>query len=227
MVSRMTEEPVLVATQAWRDEFPGAIVGALAMSAVHNPELSPELEAAKRRLEEELRAGASDDVEPVLQAYADYYRRRGATYHVRAQRESVVTKGRPIPSRAALVEAMFMAELRNAILTAGHDRDRLELPVRADVSSDGDSYVLLGGAETMLADGDMLMADGAGIVSSILRGPDRRTRIVPETRNVLFAIYAPAGIGEARVRRHLEDIRANVELIAPDARTESTIVLRS
>jgi DNA/RNA-binding domain of Phe-tRNA-synthetase-like protein len=120
-----------------------------------------------------------------------------------------------------------MAELRNAILTAGHDRDRLELPVRADVSLDGDRYVLLGGAETVLEAGEMLMADGTGIVSSILRGPDRRTRIVTETRGVLFAVYAPAGIGDAKVRRHLDDIRANVELIAPGARTESTIVLGS
>jgi DNA/RNA-binding domain of Phe-tRNA-synthetase-like protein len=223
----MPVEPVLVTTPAWRHEFPGAIVGALAMSAVHNPALSPDLEVAKRRLEEELRAGASDDVEPVLQAYAAYYCRRGATYHVKTQRESVVSKGRLIPSRAALVEAMFMAELRNAILTAGHDRDRLELPVRADVSLDGDRYVLLGGAETVLEAGEMLMADGTGIVSSILRGPDRRTRIVTETRGVLFAVYAPAGIGDAKVRRHLDDIRANVELIAPGARTESTIVLGS
>jgi len=51
----------------------------------------------------------------------------------------------------------------------------------------------------------------------VLHGPDRRTRITPETRNVLFACYAPAGIGENAVRDHLEDIRANVLLVAPDA----------
>jgi DNA/RNA-binding domain of Phe-tRNA-synthetase-like protein len=66
----------------------------------------------------------------------------------------------------------------------------------------------------------MMMADGAGIISSVHRGPDLRTRISPQTRNVLFAAYAPAGVGEDAVRDHLERIRANVEIVAPESRTE-------
>jgi DNA/RNA-binding domain of Phe-tRNA-synthetase-like protein len=71
----------------------------------------------------------------------------------------------------------------------------------------------------------MLMADAAGIVSSVLRGPDNRTRITPDTTRVVFAVYAPAGVGEEIVRRHLDDLRANVELIAPGARTQALVVL--
>jgi hypothetical protein len=61
--------------------------------------------------------------------------------------------------------------------------------------------------------------DGEGIVSTVVYGPDRRTRITPETREVLFAVYAPAGVGESSVRDHLADIRANVLLVAPEAET--------
>jgi DNA/RNA-binding domain of Phe-tRNA-synthetase-like protein len=213
-----TASSLLVVTDAWRSAFPGAVVGALAMRKVANPEHSPALEAAKRRLEQQLRAGERDaDTEPILRAYGDYYRDRGKTYHVKAQRESVALKGKPIPRRAALVEAMFMAELTDLVLTAGHDLDALETPLRADVTADGDRYVLLSGAEAVLQRGDMMMADGAGIVSSVLRGPDRRTRITRGTRSVLFAVYAPAGVGEHLVRAHLEHVRANVELVAPEA----------
>jgi DNA/RNA-binding domain of Phe-tRNA-synthetase-like protein len=219
-------EPILVATDAWRATFPGAVVGALAMRDVANPEHSPALEDAKRQLEAQLRAAPHDPAsEPVLRAYVEYYRPHGNTYHVKAQRESVAVKGTPIPSRAALVEAMFMAELRNLILTAGHDLDALAPPLRAQVSARGDRYVALNGAETVLAPGDMLMADAEGIVSSVLRGPDQRSRITRATRNVLFAVYAPAGIGEEAVRRHLGDIRANVALVAPDAQTEALVTL--
>jgi DNA/RNA-binding domain of Phe-tRNA-synthetase-like protein len=70
-----------------------------------------------------------------------------------------------------------------------------------------------------------MMADGQGIVSSVLRGPDLRTRITPETRNVLFAVYAPAGVGEAAVRSHLEQIAANVHLVAPEAHTQELTTL--
>jgi DNA/RNA-binding domain of Phe-tRNA-synthetase-like protein len=215
----------LIATDAWRSTFPGAAVGALAMRGVRNPEHSDALEAGKRRLEEDLRAAAADDADPVLRAYVDYYRAHGKTYHVKAQRESVARKGKPIPRRAALVEAMFMAELENLILTAGHDLDAIADAVRVDVTGDGDRYTLLTGAEVVLERGDMMMADGAGIVSSVLRGPDRRTRITPQTRNVLFTVYAPAGIGEDAVRGHLEDIRANVLLVAPDAETQELATL--
>jgi DNA/RNA-binding domain of Phe-tRNA-synthetase-like protein len=210
----------LVATEGWRSAFPGAVVGALAMRGAGNPEHSPALEAAKRRLEERLRAGEPDaDDQAVLRAYVEYYRARGKTYHVKAQRESVARKGKPIPSRAALVEAMFLAELATLVLTAGHDLDALDTPLRVRETADGDRYELLNGAEAVLECGDMLMADGAGIVSSVLRGPDRRTRITPATRAVLFAAYAPAGVGEPVVRAHLEQIRLNVELLAPDAET--------
>src|SRR4029453_2638275 len=221
----------LLATDAWRAAFPDAVVGALIMRNVRNPETSAALEADKRRLEEKLRTAdvgsqhVSAGGDPVLRAYVDYYRARGKTYHVKAQRESVALKGKPIPSRAALAEAMFMAELENLILTAGHDFDAIAPPVSVDVTSDDDRYVLLSGTEAVLERGDMMMADGQGIVSSVLRGPDLRTRITPETRNVLFAVYAPAGVGEAAVRSHLEQIAANVHLVAPEAHTQELTTL--
>jgi DNA/RNA-binding domain of Phe-tRNA-synthetase-like protein len=216
---------MLTVSDEFREAFPGAVVGALAIGGVSNPESSAALEEKKRALEEELRAIGDLDGNPVLRAYADYYRAFGKTFHVKAQWESVAVKGKPIPTRAALVEAMFMAELRSLVLTAGHDLDALEGELRARVSADGDAYVTPNGAEAVLKRGDMLMADAAGIVSSVLRGPDNRTRITPGTTRVVFAVYAPAGVGEEIVRRHLDDLRANVELIAPGARTQALVVL--
>jgi hypothetical protein len=105
------------------------------MGGVHNRELSPELEACNRAVEASLRADAARSprhrVGFVGRAYADYYRAYGKTYHVSAQWESVAVKGKAIPRRAALVEAMYMAELKNLILTAGHDLASIALPVRA------------------------------------------------------------------------------------------------
>jgi DNA/RNA-binding domain of Phe-tRNA-synthetase-like protein len=227
----MEASAVLVPTQEWRLAFPGAVVGALVMRGVQNPAESSTLESRKRRLEQDLREaesappGGRPAVDRVLHAYVDYYRARGQTYHVKAQRESVAVKGKAIPSRAALVEAMFMAELENLVLTAGHDLMSIALPVRADVAGEDDRYVLMNGNEQAAAAGDMMMADGQGIVSTVLYGPDLRTRIGPETRDVLFAAYAPVGIGTKMVRDHLADIRANVLLVAPEAETGPLLTL--
>src|SRR4029453_18871668 len=99
------------------------------MRGARNPETSDELEQGKRDLERRLREQLPRS-EHVLHAYVDYYRAHGKTYHVKAQWESVAVKGKPIPRRAALVEAMFMAELKNLVLTAGHDLAAVRLPIR-------------------------------------------------------------------------------------------------
>ncbi len=157
---------------------------------------------------------------PTPQAYHAYFRHFNKTYHVQLRLESVALKGKPIPRVAALVEAMFMAELKNLLLTAGHDLDALHPPDRLDVSNGSERYVMLNGREQVLKPGDMLIADAQGVMSSVICGPDYRTRIKPDTRNVFFTVYTPPGIGEQAVLRHLQDIRANVLLIAPEAEVE-------
>lgn len=136
---------------------------------------------------------------------------------MQAQVESVVWKGKTIPSVAALVEAMFMAELKNMLLTAGHDLEKLQLPVKIDVAAGDEQYLKMNGQEQVLKAGDMYIADEQSILSSILYGPDRRTQITPDTTQVLFTVYAPPGIESQTVRQHLEDIRDYVRIVAPQA----------
>ena len=158
---------------------------------------------------------------PTIQAYDAYYKRFKKTYHVLLQLESVALKGKPIPSVAALVEAMFMAELKNLLLTAGHDLEAIQTPVRLDVSDGSERYVRINGQEQVLKPGDMMIADAKGVISSVLYGPDQRTQITSDTQQVFFTVYAPAGIGEQTVRQHLHDIEANIMLVAPEAEVMS------
>jgi DNA/RNA-binding domain of Phe-tRNA-synthetase-like protein len=196
------------------------------MRNVVNPEGHAVLDKRKEELENQLRSRFSDydraalKALPTLQAYNDYYRRYKKTYHVQLQLESVVFKGKALPRVAALVEAMFMAELKNLLLTAGHDLEAVQRPVKLDVAEGSERYVRLNGEEKELTPGDMMIADAQGVISCVLYGPDHRTRIIPETRQVLFTVYAPPGIGEQAVYDHLRDIQANVLLVAPEADVE-------
>jgi DNA/RNA-binding domain of Phe-tRNA-synthetase-like protein len=105
-------------------------------------------------------------------------------------------------------------------LTAGHDLDALHLPLTLDIATGIERYTLLRGEQQVLKAGDMMIGDQDGVISSILYGPDRRTQIIPETRNVLFTAYAPPGIDERTVVQHLQGIRENVMVFAPQARVE-------
>ena len=44
-----------------------------------------------------------------------------------------------------------------------------------------------------------------------------RRPITPETRNVMFAVYAPAGIQKMMVMQHLADIQRYVLMVSPQA----------
>src|SRR3990172_6233737 len=160
---------MLTVTEAFKSAYPDAAMGILVMREVANPAHHPELEARKAALEDELRARfarhdrAALSALASIQPYVAYYGRFKKSYHVLLQLESVALKRRSLPRVAALVEAMFMAELKNQLLTAGHDGD---------------------------------------------------------TRRVLFAVYAPPGIEHATVHQHLEDIQANVRVIALGAAVE-------
>jgi DNA/RNA-binding domain of Phe-tRNA-synthetase-like protein len=226
--------PIFTVADAWRSGHAGAVVGALALGGVANPSRHPALDAAKGELEQTLRERFGQTpreqlktLEPIA-AYEAYYRRFRKTYHVRHQLESVVHDGKPIPSRAALVEAMFMTELKNQLLTAGHDLDELVLPARLDSASGDERYVAMNESEQVCKAGDMMIADGEGVISSIVAGPDRRTRITASTTRALFTVYAPPGVSAEAVERHLADITANARIISPQVEViESRVVTAS
>ena len=213
-------------TSSWRSTFPEAHAGVLVMRAASNPAHHAALESQKTALEQDLRKQFSGQdraaiaSHPILRAYAEYYRQFKKTYHIQLQLESIVLKGKSIPSVAALVEAMFMAEMKDMLLTAGHDLDVLQLPLSLDVATGTEQYTLLRGEQQTLKAGDMMISDQAGVISSIVYGPDERTQITAETQNVIFTVYAPPRISKQSVAQHLQGIKENVMLFAPRAQVE-------
>jgi DNA/RNA-binding domain of Phe-tRNA-synthetase-like protein len=210
----------------WREAYPGAAAGFLALSQVHNIAVPQKLKLEKEELQNSLRrqfaAGERAALKelPVFQSYAAYYSRFKKTYPVFLQLESVVIKGREIPNVTALVTAMFMAELKNGLLTAGHDMHPLNPPINLEVAEGRETYVILNGEEKELKAKDMMMRDEKGIISSIVYGPDKRTAIGLSTQSALFAVYAPPGITPEAVERHLDDIARFVLLAAPQAKID-------
>jgi DNA/RNA-binding domain of Phe-tRNA-synthetase-like protein len=222
---------MLATSERWNRTYPGAFIGVLAISNVTNPESCPPLDASKASLEAQLRSDFSGlsraqlKSHPMLEPYSQYYRRFDKSYHVQHQLESIVLKGKPIPRVAALVEAMFMAELKNLLLTAGHDLDAVDGHLTLDVAAGSEAYTTLSDKEQTLKEGDMFIHDAQGVVSSILHGPDYRTRIKPETSRVVFTVYAPVGIAGARVRDHLQDLTQFVLMVSPGALVEARQVI--
>ena len=206
--------------------FPDGHVGVLLIGNVDNHKRPTPLDEKKREIEARLRekfAGFSraDLLElEILQAYRDYYKQFKKTYHVQLQLESIVHKGKSLPSVNPLVDANFAAEVETLVLTAGHDADLLEPPVTINATQEGDTFIQINGSLQPLKPGDMMMSDGQGIICTIIYGQDQRTPISPKTRRALYVAYAPVGVGGTAVQQQLKQIHENILLFAPDAEVE-------
>ena len=212
---------MLILTENWRHQYEGASMGVLIVENAQCKGLSEALEQQGQQVEAALRAAFASKEEleasAVLEAYGQYYKQFKKTYHVRQQLESVIFKGKSIPSVTPLVEAMFMAELKNGLLTAGHDLAQVQGTLTLDAANGEETYVLINGKEQTLKVQDMFLRDEADVLSSIIYRPDRRTCIGPETKRAVFTVYAPSGISREAVEQHLEDIYSYVRLAAPQA----------
>jgi DNA/RNA-binding domain of Phe-tRNA-synthetase-like protein len=224
---------MLEASNAWKAAYPGAHIGVLALHNVSNPEACPALDLRKTALEDRLRSQFAGQTRQAIealatiQAYTTYLKPFKKTYHVLLQLESVALKAKPIPRVAALVEAMFMAELESQLLTAGHDLGIVQLPVSVEVAGDDERYILLNGQEQGLKPNDMYIRDRLGIISDVIYGPDQRTQIRQTTHSALFTVYAPAGIAPDSLENHLKTMREYVKLISPEAETAAIEIIQA
>lgn len=209
-------------SDTWKTKYPGAIVGMMVVGDIDNTKNNALLTAEKNDLESLLRqhiSSKNDILEhPIIQAYAAYYKKFRKSYHVLLQVESIALNGRSIPNVNAVVAAMFMAELKNFLLTAGHDLDSIEDPVLLDISTGEQTYIKLNGERQRLKAGDMMVSDRLGVLSSVIYGPDQRSRITEETKNAFFVVYAPPGVPEQEVSDHLQDIFGYIQLFSPFTR---------
>lgn len=222
---------MLILEDEWEKLYPGASIGMMTVSKVRNPKYHEALEKKKAELIESLqltfKAKADLFAYESIQIYAAYYKHYKKTYHVVSQMESLIFKNRSIPCVATLVEAMFMAELNNGLLTAGHDVDTMKFPLKIGVSTGKESYQGISGKKQTTKQGDMIMYDREGVISSILCGPDDRTKIMENTTNCAFIVYMPAGIKQCAIEKHFDEIIENIRLFAPEVIVESRNIYKA
>lgn len=149
--------------------------------------------------------------------YHEYYKRFRKTYHVLQQCESIATGSRTLPTGAPMVQAMFMAEIKNQLLTAGYDCSNLTHSFQVGLADGASSFVGMGKRECLPPEDDILFFSGNTTLGSIICGPDHDHRIRAATTDVLFAVYGVPGITADRIESHLEDINKLVRLFDPGA----------
>ena len=199
--------------------YPRAAVGILVLENVKAQYSVEKLDDIKREIILNLQKQFPDKntlkEHPVIQAYSRYYKKFEKSYHVLGQLKSVIFENHPLFAGTGLIETVFIAELKNMLLTAIHDLDSIRFPLKIGVSSGEEVYTTLRGNEQCLKPGDMMVRDQAGVISSVIYGPDCRTCVTPSTSNVMMVVYAPDGIRREEIIDHFEDIKRIIGIISP------------
>jgi len=214
---------VLQIDESVRTLYPGAGMGILVMEGVtfegdcESLRGSQELEQLREKYGAYDKAGLK--ALPPISAYVAYYKKFGQSYHLLPQLDSVLTGKKELSGPSPLLLAMFLAELSGMLLTAGHDLDALHQPLKLTVANGGESYTGISGREIAAVAGDLMLCDGEGPVSSILRGPDARTSITSKTTNVLFSVYAPPGVDFSLVEENLLGLERRIRSFTPAVKT--------
>ena len=224
--------PVFTATDRWKNDHPESKAALVRYRSLAGVADTPALAELKRALEETLKmqwadASKQDFLQhPTLAAYERYDRQFGQNYHVAMQVRSIAQKGKTIPARNVIIEAMFMTELATGVLAAAQDVDRLTLPITVDSADGSEQYIRYDGVTENCKVGDQMMVDGGGnILTSIAQGPTSNGQVGPDTTNVAYCFYFPPGVADEVINEALAYLDTCVKAGNSGAQLHESIVL--
>ncbi len=99
-----------------------------------------------------------------------------------------------------MVDVHLMAEMCAGILVAVTDYDRFDGKLTLDVADEGEICQGMGRRELTTKKGEIVLRDEKDIVCVLCQGADEKTRVMEDTRNVLFYAYAVPGIDTKHLR---------------------------
>lgn len=207
-----------------KESYPESIFGSLIIKGIENQKKHIELENQKRKLEDYLRKNFDQTKEDkILINFKNHFGRWNKTYPIEFQIQSIL-KGKNLPQVSILVDSMFHAELKNRILTSGHDLDDIKgRTLIFDSSRGNEEYTKINGKNEKLKEDDIFLRDEEGILANVLYGPAKRSSISMNTKNVIYFAWCIKGIKINTVRTHLENISANLEIVYPNIISEINI----
>ncbi len=170
------------------------------------PKFNQEIIDLKKALENKIKSDYKnpENLERVIK-YNLFYKKFDSKVPMEFQIKSILNN-KEIPMIHPVLICMFIAELKNIILTAGHDLDKLEDDTIEVLRSNGtEEYTKINEKVQKLKNNDIFAIDGTGIISSVLYGPDSRTKITDETENFLFMCYS-FGLSNEEIENHMNDI---------------------
>ncbi|MFX0086953.1 MAG: phenylalanine--tRNA ligase beta subunit-related protein [Candidatus Hodarchaeota archaeon] len=211
-------------THNLKKNYPSSNFGSLIIRDVQNRKRNETLEERKRDLEKKIIKSIGEvDKDSMIIYYNNYFKIWKKIYPIEYQIKTIKNGGN-LPQVSVLVDSMFISELKNKILTSGHDLDAIQGDLTFDVSKGGEKYLQLNGRERKLKKNDIVLKDNEGVLASILYGPTKRTSISLKTENTLYLAWCPYSMDEQLILDHLNAIFLNVNCAFESATSKVQLI---
>jgi DNA/RNA-binding domain of Phe-tRNA-synthetase-like protein len=165
------------------------------------------LESAVASCERSVASGNSQMPVPAMrriQAFESFFAENGFRSPLTAQLKAVREKG--LPSGSPLVRALLLSETSTGILMGAQDAAAIKGTLVCDLANEGEAFPGMR-AEVLCRKGEIVLRDSEGMIAALFQGPDRRTRLTRETRDVLFFVFSVPGVDLADVQEGVDAVR--------------------
>jgi hypothetical protein len=115
---------------------------------------------------------------------------------------------RGIPPVPDPVRALLALEAATGILMGVQNLDAIDSFVTLDCLESAESFIGMRGEPVNCTEEQIVVRDKQGIIASLFDGPDKRTAVNPDGRNLLFYVFdTDTGLGESHDRAVAEVTR--------------------
>jgi hypothetical protein len=166
--------------------------------------------------EKQVRAFAEETVESLsaedesrqrnLAEFERFFKANGQKFPLTKQIASAASRGfPPVPSP---VLALLALEAATGILMGVQNLDAVDSFVTLDCLESSESFIGMRGERVTSTMGQVVVRDKQSIIASLFLGPDKRTAVQPNGRNLLFYVFdTDTGLGESHDRAVAEITR--------------------
>lgn len=139
-----------------------------------------------------------------VQAFESFFTQNGFRSPLADQLKHVQERG--LPGGSLLVKALLLSEISTGTLMGAQDAAAVRGQLVCDLAEDGETFRGMR-AEVRCRKGEIVLRDSESIIATLFQGPDRRTRLNKDTKDIVFFIFSAPGISAADVQEGVETVR--------------------
>lgn len=138
-----------------------------------------------------------------IQTFESFFTQNGFRSPLGDQLRHIQEKG--LPGGSPLVKALLLSEMSTGILMGAQDAAAIKGPLICDLAEEGETFKGMR-AEVLCRKGEIVLRDSEGIIATLFQGPDRRTRLNKDTKDIVFFVFAVPSISTAEVQEGVEAV---------------------